>query len=126
MKKTWIVYMVTNDGRYNFRRIEAESYADAQQVYSVVGLNIFVWAEPLDKCPLNAAIGLSHKQIEDRLKAAGRLVVCTDAKVTNAALSRTSGPRKPIPIIVAEVHNATPVDADRAWAAVVAACKGTS
>lgn len=37
----------------------------------------------------------------------------------------TPGPRKPIPTIVAEVHNIVPVDAKRAWDAVVAACKGT-
>jgi hypothetical protein len=109
----WSCYTISLSGSHHRRILTAGSLEEARARYLKAGNNQFVTAEPFRDYPVPA--GITGDQIRERI-----------AHLILAGQEPIGKPRKPVPQVVAEVHNSQPIDAAKCWAAVVAACGGQS
>lgn len=143
MKQRWVVYHTKGDRKpYRYGTvtdIQAESAQEAEQFWRSN------YPSPMPRWPFLANTALPNpiyeflaaEPYDDSMKAEGewtgvkgfpfnasRVAVLNRKLPGEVPAPITSGPRKPVPQVPAEVWNDKPVDADKAWAAVVAMSKG--
>ena len=125
MRQVWRCYSVTSSMMYLKRDVFADSFEEAEAQYTLLGNNIFVWAEPIEDS--EAAIGdkPSKDRIKQRLQELGKIPLDSDLTIRPQTLVAKPGPRKPAPAIPPEIHATKPFDPVAAWEAVKALSKGS-
>ena len=113
---------------YMTKSVEASDLASAQNQYSIYGVYEFIWAEPLAESQSwfakHGGFGFIPRSadIVERLKAAGFLFAPETLRDYETI---QPGPRKPVPAVPVEVHSNKEFDANAAWDATRALCRGS-